>query len=150
MKNYLLIGVFFLLGLCVSDTVVGQERQRDADRVEQQRRVVEHLRQMREAQERQQHQRGDRPEERDHRYRPNPEFHRPVGPTHRRYGYYRDVHPSMGVGYRPYIIWLPEGAQMGVGAYANPYTRRVMIGGHFGFSGISGVNTFNFRTGEYR
>ena len=60
----------------------------------------------------------------------------------------RGLYPN--VGYRPMITWLPEGTVMGVRGYVMPYRRRVIIGGNFGFYGIQGVNTFNFRTGEYR
>ena len=55
---------------------------------------------------------------------------------------------NRNVGYRPVITWLPQGTSMGVGATVSPDRRYVRIGVNANFSGITGVNTFNYATGE--
>ena len=141
-SKYFMILVFFILG-CVASSSIGQERHGRKD-FEQRKKVAEQVRDYRHKQ--LPFKQGAFPErtvkpkmEKGYHLKPHPK---------QEYYRHRGIHPS--VGYRPYIVWLPEGATMGVRGYTNPYTRRVMIGGHFGFSGIQGVNTFNFRTGEYR
>lgn len=55
------------------------------------------------------------------------------------------------VGYQPLIVWLPEGASMGVSAVVSADRRYVRIGfgrGSLMFSSISRVDTFNWTTGE--
>ena len=51
------------------------------------------------------------------------------------------------VGYQPVIIWLPEGAMMGITAVVSADRRYVRITPSPFFSGVSQVNTFNMATG---
>ena len=129
-SKYFMILVFFILG-CVAADGLGQERHNRKD-FEQRKKVAEQVRDYRQKQV--PFKEGAFPE---------------LKPTPREQYYMRrGLYPS--VGYRPMITWLPEGTVMGVRGYVTPYRRRVIIGGNFGFYGIQGVNTFNFRTGEYR
>ena len=140
MNKYIIILVVFILG-CVASSAVGQDRTYKDD-IEQRKKVAEQVRRYR--QKTIEFKQGPFPPpkiERGYQYlrpeRPRPDYYR-----------HRGIHPN--VGYRPMITWLPEGTVMGVRGYVIPYKRRVVIGGNFGFYGIQGVNTFNFRTGEYR
>ncbi len=133
-----MILVFFILG-CVAADVIGQE-----NNFEQRKKVAEQVRRYR--QKSIEYKQGAFPER-----TVNPSIDRGfyLKPTPREEYYMRrGLHPN--VGYRPMITWLPEGTVMGVRGYVTPDRRRVIIGGNFGFYGISGVNTFNFRTGAYR
>lgn len=133
-----MILVFFILG-CVASGVIGQE-----NNFEQRKKVAEQVRRYR--QKSIEYKQGAFPER-----TVNPRMDRGfyLKPTPREEYYMRrGLHPN--VGYRPMITWLPEGTVMGVRGYVTPDRRRVIIGGNFGFYGIQGVNTFNFRTGEYR
>lgn len=141
-SKYLMILVFFILG-CVAADGLGQERHNRKD-FEQRKKVAEQVRDYRHKQV--PFKEGAFPErtvnprmENGYHLKPHPK---------QEYYRHRGIHPS--VGYRPMITWLPEGTVMGVRGYVTPYRRRVIIGGNFGFYGIQGVNTFNFRTGEYR
>lgn len=136
--KYIMILVFFILG-CVAADVIGQE-----NNFEQRKKVAEQVRRYR--QKSIEYKQGAFPER-----TVNPRMDRGfyLKPTPREEYYMRrGLHPN--VGYRPMITWLPEGTVMGVRGYVTPDRRRVIIGGNFGFYGIQGVNTFNFRTGEYR
>lgn len=136
--KYIMILVFFILG-CVTADVIGQE-----NNFEQRKKVAEQVRRYR--QKSIEYKQGAFPER-----TVNPRMDRGfyLKPTPREEYYMRrGLHPN--VGYRPMITWLPEGTVMGVRGYVTPDRRRVIIGGNFGFYGIQGVNTFNFRTGEYR
>ena len=140
--KYIMILVFFILG-CVASGVIGQERHNRKD-FEQRKKVAEQVRDYRHKQV--PFKQGAFPErtvnprmEKGYHLKPHPK---------QEYYRHRGMHPN--VGYRPYIVWLPEGAMMGVRGQVTPDRRRVIIGGNFGFYGIQGVNTFNFRTGEYR
>ena len=141
-SKYLMILVFFILG-CVAADGLGQEIHNRKD-FEQRKKVAEQVRDYRHKQV--PFKEGAFPErtvnprmENGYHLKPHPK---------QEYYRHRGIHPS--VGYRPMITWLPEGTVMGVRGYVTPYRRRVIIGGNFGFYGIQGVNTFNFRTGEYR
>ncbi len=141
-SKYLMILVFFILG-CVAADGLGQERHNRKD-FEQRKKVAEQVRDYRHKQV--PFKEGAFPErtvnprmENGYHLKPHPK---------QEYYRHRGIHPS--VGYRPMITWLPEGTVMGVRGYVTPYRRRVILGGNFGFYGIQGVNTFNFRTGEYR
>ena len=140
MNKYIIILVVFILG-CVASSAVGQDRTYKDD-IEQRKKVAEQVRKYR--QKTIEFKQGPFPPpkiERGYQYlrpeRPRPDYYK-----------HRGIYPN--VGYRPMITWLPEGTVMGVRGYVIPYKRRVIIGGNFGFYGIQGVNTFNFRTGEYR
>ena len=140
MNKYIIILVVFILG-CVASSTVGQDRTYKDD-IEQRKKVAEQVRKYR--QKTIEFKQGPFPPpkiERGYQYL-RPELPRPD------YYRHRGIHPN--VGYRPVITWLPQGTIMGVGGYVTPDRRRVIIGGNFGFYGIQGVNTFNFRTGEYR
>jgi len=140
MNKYIIILVVFILG-CVASSAVGQDRTYKDD-IEQRKKVAEQVRKYR--QKTIEFKQGPFPPpkiERGYQYL-RPELPRPD------YYRHRGIHPN--VGYRPVITWLPQGTIMGVGGYVTPDRRRVIIGGNFGFYGIQGVNTFNFRTGEYR
>jgi hypothetical protein len=139
-SKYIMILVFFILG-CIASSGISQDRTYKDD-IEQRKKVAEQVRRYR--QKTIESKQGPLPPpkmERGYEYlrpeRPRPDYYR-----------HRGMHPN--VGYRPYIVWLPEGAIMGVRGQVTPDRRRVIIGGNFGFYGIQGVNTFNFRTGEYR
>ena len=141
-SKYLMILVFFILG-CVAADGLGQEIHNRKD-FEQRKKVAEQVRDYRHKQV--PFKEGAFPErtvnprmENGYHLKPHPK---------QEYYRHRGIHPS--VGYRPMITWLPEGTVMGVRGYVAPYRRRVILGGNFGFYGIQGVNTFNFRTGEYR
>ena len=141
-SKYLMILVFFILG-CVAADGLGQEIHNRKD-FEQRKKVAEQVRDYRQKQV--PFKEGAFPER-----TVNPRMHQGfyLEPTPREQYYMRrGLYPN--VGYRPVIIWLPEGTVMGVRGYVTPYRRRVILGGNFGFYGIQGVNTFNFRTGEYR
>ena len=140
MNKYIIILVVFILG-CVASSAVGQDRTYKDD-IEQRKKVAEQVRRYRQKTiEFKQESFPPHKMERGYQYlrpeRPRPDYYK-----------HRGIHPN--VGYRPMITWLPEGTVMGVRGYVIPYKRRVIIGGNFGFYGIQGVNTFNFRTGEYR
>lgn len=140
--KYIMILVFFILG-CVASSSIGQERHNRKD-FEQRKKVAEQVRDYRHKQV--PFKQGAFPER-----TVNPRMDRGfyLKPTPREEYYMRrGLHPN--VGYRPMITWLPEGTVIGVRGYVTPDRRRVIIGGNFGFYGIQGVNTFNFRTGEYR
>ena len=148
MNKYLLMLVFFVLG-CIASTSVGQE-----NNFEQRKKVAEQVRKYR--QKNLEYKQGAFPERTTNPRMPQGLY---LKPTPQEYQYWRrhpnGIHPNFGygrprVGYRPMITWLPEGTVMGVRGYVTPDRRRVIIGGNFGFYGIQGVNTFNFRTGEYR
>ena len=139
-SKYIMILVFFILG-CVASSGISQDRTYKDD-IEQRKKVAEQVRRYRQKTiESKQGPLSPPKMERGYEYL-RPERHRPD------YYRHRGMHPN--VGYRPYIVWLPEGAIMGVRGQVTPDRRRVIIGGNFGFYGIQGVNTFNFRTGEYR
>ena len=140
MNKYIIILVAFILG-CVASSAVGQDRTYKDD-IEQRKKVAEQVRRYRQKTIEFKQESFPPPKiERGYQYlrpeRPRPDYYK-----------HRGIHPN--VGYRPMITWLPEGTVMGVRGYVIPYKRRVIIGGNFGFYGIQGVNTFNFRTGEYR
>ena len=140
MNKYIIILVVFILG-CVASSAVGQDRTYKDD-IEQRKKVAEQVRRYRQKTIEFKQGPSSPPKiERGYQYlrpeRPRPDYYR-----------HRGIHPN--VGYRPVITWLPQGTIMGVGGYVTPDRRRVIIGGNFGFYGIQGVNTFNFRTGEYR
>ena len=140
MNKYIVILVVFILG-CIASSAVGQDRTYKDD-IEQRRKVAEQVRKYRQKTIESKREPFPKPKmERGYQY---------LRPEDRKPDYYRhrSMHPN--VGYRPMITWLPQGARMGVGGYVTPDRRRVIIGGRFGFYGIQGVNTFNFRTGEYR
>ncbi len=52
-----------------------------------------------------------------------------------------------GVGYRPVVTWLPEGASLGVGAVVSPDRRYVRINAQPFFSSVGPVQTFQFHSG---
>ena len=57
---------------------------------------------------------------------------------------------ARGVGYRPVITTLPEGAQLGAHAVVSPDRRYVRMTLSPIFSHIPEVSTFNFYTGQYK
>ena len=137
--------VFFVLG-CVASTSVGQE-----NNFEQRKKVAEQVRRYRQKpiehrQKNLEYKQGAFPERTINPRMPQGFYLKPT--PREQYYMRRGLYPN--VGYRPMITWLPEGTIMGVRGYVTPDRRRVIIGGNFGFYGIQGVNTFNFRTGEYR
>ena len=145
MKKYLLMLVFFILG-CIASVSVGQE-----NNFEQRKKVAEQVRRYRQKpiehhQKNIEYKQGAFPERTINPRMPQGFYLKPT--PREQYYMRRGLYPN--VGYRPMITWLPEGTVMGVRGYVMPYRRRVIIGGNFGFYGIQGVNTFNFRTGEYR
>ena len=137
--------VFFILG-CIASVSVGQE-----NNFEQRKKVAEQVRRYRQKpiehhQKNIEYKQGAFPERTINPRMPQGFYLKPT--PREQYYMRRGLYPN--VGYRPMITWLPEGTVMGVRGYVMPYRRRVIIGGNFGFYGIQGVNTFNFRTGEYR
>ena len=145
MNKYLLILMFFVLG-CIASVGVGQE-----NNFEQRKKVAEQVRRYRQKpiehrQKNLEYKQGAFPERTINPRMPQGFYLKPT--PREQYYMRRGLYPN--VGYRPMITWLPEGTVMGVRGYVMPYRRRVIIGGNFGFYGIQGVNTFNFRTGEYR
>ena len=137
--------MFFVLG-CIASVSVGQE-----NNFEQRKKVAEQVRRYRQKpiehhQKNIEYKQGAFPERTINPRMPQGFYLKPT--PREQYYMRRGLYPN--VGYRPMITWLPEGTVMGVRGYVMPYRRRVIIGGNFGFYGIQGVNTFNFRTGEYR
>ena len=137
--------VFFILG-CIASVSVGQE-----NNFGQRKKVAEQVRRYRQKpiehhQKNIEYKQGAFPERTINPRMPQGFYLKPT--PREQYYMRRGLYPN--VGYRPMITWLPEGTVMGVRGYVMPYRRRVIIGGNFGFYGIQGVNTFNFRTGEYR
>ena len=145
MNKYLLMLVFFILG-CIASVSVGQE-----NNFEQRKKVAEQVRRYRQKpiehhQKNIEYKQGAFPERTINPRMPQGFYLKPT--PREQYYMRRGLYPN--VGYRPMITWLPEGTVMGVRGYVTPDRRKVIIGGNFGFYGIQGVNTFNFRTGEYR
>ena len=137
--------MFFVLG-CIASVSVGQE-----NNFEQRKKVAEQVRRYRQKpiehhQKNIEYKQGAFPERTINPRMPQGFYLKPT--PREQYYMRRGLYPN--VGYRPMITWLPEGTVMGVRGYVTPDRRRVIIGGNFGFYGIQGVNTFNFRTGEYR
>ena len=140
-----MILAFFILG-CIASVGIGQE-----NNFEQRKKVAEQVRRYRQKpiehhQKNIEYKQGAFPERTINPRMPQGFYLKPT--PREQYYMRRGLYPN--VGYRPMITWLPEGTVMGVRGYVTPYRRRVIIGGNFGFYGIQGVNTFNFRTGEYR